>query len=160
MRIAQFLLALVLFCTFQVAQAAETKNIIEIIRSNSNYSTLLNLLFEADLVSTLEGNGPYTLFAPTNAAFAKLPPQVLQDLNKQENKDKLITILKYHVIPKTLTTHDMRTSSVKTLNNRDIDLRVQGAEIVINGNARIVKTDVDASNGIIQVVDTVLIPKN
>jgi uncharacterized surface protein with fasciclin (FAS1) repeats len=160
MRICQLIMVLVAVFTFNVVQAAETKDIVQVLRGNSNYSTLVNLLVQADLISTLEGNGPYTLFAPTNAAFAKLPPQVLQDLNKPENKDKLVAIIKYHVIPKSLSAYAIQTGSSKTLSGKDLDLRVQGAEIIVNGNARIVKPDIVAGNGVIHVVDTVLIPKN
>lgn len=160
MRICQLIMVLVAVFTFNVVQAAETKDIVQVLRGNSNYSTLVNLLVQADLISTLEGNGPYTLFAPTNAAFAKLPPQVLQDLNKPENKDKLVAIIKYHVIPKSLSAYAIQTGSSKTLSGKDLDLRVQGAEIIVNGNARIVKSDIVAGNGVIHVVDTVLIPKN
>lgn len=160
MRICQLIMVLVAVFTFNVVQGAETKDIVQVLRGNSNYSTLVTLLVQADLISTLEGNGPYTLFAPTNAAFAKLPPQVLQDLNKPENKDKLVAIIKYHVIPKSLSAYAIQTGSSKTLSGKDLDLRVQGAEIIVNGNARIVKPDIVAGNGIIHVVDTVLIPKN
>lgn len=160
MRIGQLIIALVAVLTFQAVQSAETRDVIQILRGNPNYSTLVNLLVQADLISTLEGKGPYTIFAPTNAAFAKLPPQVLQDLNKLENRDKLVAIIKYHIIPKTLVTREIQTGSVKTLSGKDLDLRVQGAEIIVNGNARIVKSDIEAANGEIQIVDTVLIPKN
>lgn len=159
MRITQILLALAALLYFNTAKA-ETKNVVEVVQSNLNYSTLAGLLYQADLTTTLEGSGPYTLFAPTNAAFAKLPPQTLQDLKKPENKDKLVAMLRFHVVPKSLYTHKMTTSSEKTLGHRDLDIRVQGAEIVINGNARIVKQDLEASNGVVQVIDTVLIPKN
>jgi uncharacterized surface protein with fasciclin (FAS1) repeats len=154
------ILALMALFAINTAQAVETKDVIEVIQSNPNYSTLSNLLFQADLVNTLQGQGPYTIFAPTNAAFAKLPPQTLQDLNKHENKDKLIAILKFHIIPKSMTTQSMSTMSTKTLSHRELDIRVQGAEIIINGNARIVKPNLDATNGVVQIVDTVLIPKN
>lgn len=159
MRITQILLAFAAVLYFNTARA-ETKNVVEIVQSNPNYSTLAGLLYQADLATTLEGQGPFTLFAPTNAAFAKVPPQTLQDLKKPENKDKLVAMLKFHVIPKSLYTHKMLTASEKTLGHRDLDIRVQGAEIVINGNARIVRPDIDASNGVVQVIDSVLIPKN
>lgn len=160
MRIGLIITALLVTLAFQLSQANESKDIVQVLRSNSNYSTLINLLAQADLIATLEGKGPYTLFAPTNAAFAKLPPQVLQDLNKTENRDKLITIIKFHVISKNLPSNEIQTSTVKTLNGKDLDLRVQGAETIINGNARLVKQDIEASNGVIHVVDTVLIPRN
>jgi uncharacterized surface protein with fasciclin (FAS1) repeats len=132
-------------------------NIVEIAQSNSDFSTLVKALVAANLVSVLEGDGPFTVFAPTNAAFAKLPAGTLESLLKPENKAKLSSILTYHVIPGKVMAADVKTMKVKTVNGKELDIKVNGSTVTVNG-AKVVKTDIVGSNGVIHVIDAVLLP--
>lgn len=118
---------------------------------------MVQALIAADLVSVLEGQGPYTVFAPTNAAFAKLPAGTLEDLLKPENKAKLAAILTYHVVSGKVLAADVKTMKAKTVNGKELDIKVDGSNVTING-AKVVKTDILGKNGVIHVIDTVLIP--
>lgn len=133
------------------------KSIVEIAQSNSDFSTLVKALVAADLVSVLEGQGPFTVFAPTNAAFAKLPAGTLENLLKPENKAKLVDILTYHVVSGKVLAADVKTMKAKTVNGKDLDIKVNGSNVTVNG-AKVVKTDIVGSNGVIHVIDTVLLP--
>jgi uncharacterized surface protein with fasciclin (FAS1) repeats len=133
------------------------KNIVEIAQSNSDFSTLVKALVAANLVSVLEGQGPFTVFAPTNAAFAKLPAGTLESLLKPENKAKLAAILTYHVVSGKVLAADVKTMKAKTVNGKDLDIKVNGSNVTVNG-AKVVKTDIVGSNGVIHVIDTVLLP--
>lgn len=133
------------------------KSIVEIAQSNSDFSTLVQALIAADLVTVLQGQGPFTVFAPTNAAFAKLPTETLESLLKPENKAKLSAILTYHVVSGEVLAADVKTMTVKTVNGKDLDIKVTGSGVTVNG-ANVVKTDIMGSNGVIHVIDTVLLP--
>lgn len=133
------------------------KNIVVIAQSNGDFSTLVKALAAADLVSVLEGQGPFTVFAPTNSAFAKLPAGTLEDLLKPENKAKLASILTYHVVSGKVLAADVKTMKVKTVNGKDLDIKVDGSNVTVNG-AKVVKTDIIGKNGVIHVIDAVLIP--
>ncbi len=133
------------------------KNIVEIAQSNSDFSTLVKALVAANLVSVLEGQGPFTVFAPTNAAFAKLPAGTLENLLKPENKAKLAEILTYHVVSGKVLAADVKTMKAETVNGKDLDIKVNGSNVSVN-DAKVVKTDIVGSNGVIHVIDTVLIP--
>jgi len=133
------------------------KNIVEIAQSNSDFSTLVKALVAANLVSVLEGQGPFTVFAPTNAAFAKLPAGTIESLLKPENKEKLVAILTYHVVSGKVLAADVKTMKAKTVNGKDLDIKVNGSDVNVN-DAKVVKTDIVGSNGVIHVIDTVLIP--
>ena len=112
----------------------------------------------ADLVDTLKGEGPYTVFAPTDEAFAKLPAGTVEDLLKPENKEKLQAILLYHVVPGKVTAAEVvEITSAKTANDMDLKVMVDGKMVKIN-EAQVVQTDIMTSNGVIHVIDTVLIP--
>lgn len=139
------------------ANKASEKNIVEIAQSNSDFSTLVKALIAADLVSVLEGQGPFTVFAPTNAAFDKLPAGTLENLLKPENKAKLAAILTYHVVPAKVLAADVKTMKAKSVNGKDLDIKVAGSNVTVN-DAKVVKTDIVGSNGVIHVIDTVLIP--
>jgi len=136
---------------------ATEKNIVEIAQSNSDFSTLVKAIVAANLVSVLEGQGPFTVFAPTNAAFAKLPAGTLESLLKPENKAKLAAILTYHVVSGKVLAADVKTMKAKTVNGKDLDIKVDGSNVTVNG-AKVVKTDIVGSNGVIHVIDTVLLP--
>ena len=142
------------------APTARAEDIVGVAASNPQFSTLVKAVQAAGLVDALKTTGNITVFAPTNAAFAKLPKGTLEMLLKPENKAKLQAILKYHVLPNKVTAKDVvalkHPTKVKTL---------QGSTVLVNpkalkvDNAKIVKTDVAADNGVIHVIDTVILPK-
>jgi uncharacterized surface protein with fasciclin (FAS1) repeats len=111
----------------------------------------------AGLAGTLSGPGPFPVFAPTNDAFAKLPAGTVDTLLKPENKAKLTAILLYHVVPGTVKSTDLKSGDVKTAEGQTIAVDVSGGAVKING-ATVTKADIPASNGVIHVIDTVLIP--
>lgn len=131
--------------------------IIAIASASEDFTTLVKACTAAGLVETLQGNGPFTVFAPTNAAFAKLPQGTLESLLQPENKDQLVAILAYHVIPGRVTSADVKTSKVKTVNGLELNIEV-GEHGVSVGNAKVVKADIVATNGVIHVVDDVMLP--
>lgn len=141
----------------QEPAATDQMTIVDIATSDPSFSTLAKALAAADLISTLQGEGPFTLFAPNDKAFAKLSPNKLADLMKPENKDKLAAILTYHVVPGKLMTDDLKTMKAKTINGKSLDIKVKNGEVTVN-QAKVIKTDTVASNGVIQVIDTVLMP--
>ena len=124
-----------------------------------NFNTLVAAVKAAGLVDTLKGPGPFTVFAPTDEAFAKLPPGTLENLLKPENKERLQKILTYHVVAGQVAAKDVvKLHSAKTLEGGSITIHAGDGGVMI-GNAHVIKTDIAASNGIIHVVDTVLIPE-
>ena len=110
------------------------------------------------MVETLQGKGPFTVFAPTNDAFAKLPKGTLDDLLKPENKKKLAAILTYHVLPGKVMAEDVKTMQAKTVNGQSLDIKVEGGKVTVD-KAKVITTDVAASNGVIHAIDTVLMPQ-
>lgn len=124
-----------------------------------NFNTLVAAVKAAGLVDALKGPGPLTVFAPTDEAFAKIPKETLESLLKPENKEKLVKILTYHVAPGQLKAKDvMSLKETKTLQGGTVKFRASGGNVQVN-NARVVKADIAASNGVIHVIDTVLMPK-
>jgi len=124
----------------------------------SNFGTLVAAVKAAGLVETLSGAGPYTVFAPTDAAFAKLPNGTLESLLKPENKEKLVAILKYHVVSGTVLAKDVvQLSSATTAEGSDVKIKVSDGVVNVNA-ATVVKTDVKCKNGVIHVIDAVLLP--
>ncbi len=122
------------------------------------FNTLAAALTAAGLVDTLKGPGPFTVFAPTDAAFAKLPKGTVEDLLKPENKAKLTAILTYHVVSgKVMATDVTKLSSAKTVQGESVKVSTMGSTVMI-GAAHVTATDIAASNGVIHVIDTVLIP--
>ncbi len=144
------------------APAAASMNIVQVAQSNKDFSTLVSAVQAADLVTTLEGTGPFTVFAPTNAAFAALPQATLQTLLQPANKATLAGILTYHVVAGDLKAADVKPGSVKTVNGASFTVNSTGGKLTITdgkGNtANIVTTDIMASNGVIHVIDAVLLP--
>ena len=125
----------------------------------AHFNTLATALKAADLVDTLKGPGPFTVFAPTDEAFAKLPDGTLSDLLKPENKAKLVKILKYHVVSGKVSAADvMKLSSTKTVEGQNVTVKSMNGVVMIN-DAKVTRTDIAATNGVIHVIDTVLIPK-
>ena len=124
-----------------------------------SFGTLVAAVQAAGLVETLKGPGPFTVFAPTDEAFAKLPAGTLEDLLKPENKAKLTAILTYHVVPARAMAKDVAgMTSAKTVNGKDLKLKADGGKVMVD-KATVVKPDVEASNGVIHVIDAVLMPK-
>jgi len=138
-------------------RAAE-KDIVDTAVAASQFKTLAAALDAAGLVGTLKGPGPFTVFAPTDDAFAKLPAGTVENLLKPENKDKLTAILTYHVVPGTVMAGDVvKLEDAKTVNGKMLKVTVQGNVVMIN-DAKVTTTDIVASNGVIHVIDTVVLP--
>lgn len=136
-----------------------TKNIVATAVSAGQFTTLVTALKAAGLVSALEGKGPFTVFAPTDAAFAKLPAGTVQTLLEPKNKKKLTEILTYHVVAGDVRAADVvKLTSATTLNGQSVTISVNGGVVKVD-DATVVKTDIVASNGVIHVIDTVLMPK-
>jgi uncharacterized surface protein with fasciclin (FAS1) repeats len=123
------------------------------------FKTLVAAVKAAGLVETLKGPGPFTVFAPTDEAFAKLPAGTLEALLKPENKSKLQSILAYHVVPGKVMSQDVvKLNSAKTVEGRSIAIKTMNGGVMVN-NARVTKADIAASNGVIHVIDTVILPE-
>lgn len=134
------------------------KDLVSTIGELGNFKTLESALKAGGLEDTLKGEGPFTLFAPTDAAFAKLSKGTLEDLLKPENKDKLIDILKYHVASGKLLASDViELDKIEMLNEKDADIEIKGSNVLIDG-ANISLIDIKTSNGVIHVIDDVMIP--
>ena len=141
------------------ASAGSKKDIVDTAVAAGSFNTLAKALTAAGLVDTLKGPGPFTVFAPTDAAFAKLPVGTLDDLLKPENKEKLVAILTYHVVPGKVDAKQVaKMSDAKTVNGKELKIMSQGGKVMVD-NADVVKTDIECSNGVIHVIDTVLMPK-
>jgi len=142
--------------------APASQTVVGVAASNPEFSTLVGAVKAAGLADTLSGAGPFTVFAPTNDAFAKLPAGTVASLLKPDNKDKLAGILTYHVVAGKVMAADVKPGAVKTVNGASFTIATEGNDVVITdgqGNkSKVVKTDVPASNGVIHVIDTVLLP--
>ena len=135
-----------------------TPSIVEIASGNPDFSTLVAALQAADLVGALSGDGPFTVFAPTNAAFEKLQEGTVESLLKPENKEKLAGILTYHVVSgKFMAADVVKLTEAKTLQGSTVDISASDAGVKIDG-ANVIKTDIKASNGVIHVIDSVILP--
>ena len=137
--------------------AAAPGDIVAVASSAGSFKTLVAAVKAAGLVETLQGKGPLTVFAPTDEAFAKLPAGTVEDLLKPENKEKLTAILTYHVVPGKVMAADVKTMMVKTVNGKELSIKVDEGKVNVN-NATVIKTDIAASNGVVHVIDTVLMP--
>jgi len=133
-------------------------DIVVVASGAGSFKTLVAAVKAAGLVETLQGKGPFTVFAPTDEAFAKLPAGTVEDLLKPENKEKLVAILTYHVVSGKVMAADVKTMQVKTVNGKELIIKVEGGKVTVD-DATVVKTDVAASNGVIHVIDTVVLPK-
>ena len=161
MHLGKNLLAII-FSTLTVLAATQAvkaapyggETIVDIAVSNGSFNTLVVALQEADLVDTLSGDGPFTVFAPTDAAFAKIPQADLEAL--LADKEKLTQVLTYHVVSGTVMAADVRAGKVKTVEGSELNVTTRGGVKV--DNAAVTMTDIVASNGVIHVIDTVVIP--
>ena len=143
--------------------AAPTKNIVEIASGNEAFSTLVKAVTAAELAEALQGEGPFTVFAPTDEAFAALPEGTLESLLKPENKKQLVEVLTYHVVPQEIMAAGAKEAAkndtdVKTLQGDTLGFYEEDGKLKVSG-ANIVQTDIDATNGVIHVIDQVLLPQ-
>lgn len=142
-----------------VSRAQARKDVVETAVSAGSFQTLAKALDAAGLVETLKGKGPFTVFAPTDDAFAKLPAGTLEDLLKPENKGKLQAILTYHVVPgKVLAAKVAKLKSAKTVNGQLLTITNDHGSVMVD-KAKVIQTDILCSNGVIHAVDSVLLPK-
>ncbi len=157
------LIAGIAFSTIAMAghhgmKKAQALDIVDVAVSSGQFTTLAAALDAADLISTLKGEGPFTVFAPTDAAFEKLPAGTVDMLLKPENKDQLIAVLTYHVVSGSVMAADVvKLSGATTVNGADVSIAVVDGGVRID-NATVVKADIGASNGVIHVIDTVILP--
>jgi len=153
--VVAFLVSAFLVSTFAFAEGK--KDIVDVAIENGNFNTLVNAVKAAGLEETLKGEGPYTIFAPTDEAFAKIPAETLNALI--ENKDELAKILSYHVLAGKAMAKDVSNlSSAKTVQGQDVALKVDNGKVYID-DAQVIITDIQASNGVIHVIDSVIMPE-
>ena len=139
--------------------AEALKDVVDTAITAGSFQTLVKAVQAAGLVETLKGEGPFTVFAPTDAAFEKLPAGKLDDLLKPENKEQLKAILTYHVVPgKVMAAEVVALESATTVNGKDLAIKVDDGTVMVD-NARVVQTDIECSNGVIHVIDSVLTPE-
>ncbi len=139
------------------APTAATKDIVAIASGDAQFKTLTKALGAAGLVTTLQGKGPFTVFAPTDAAFAALPKATVDDLLKPANKAKLTKILTYHVVPGSVVSTSLKSGDVKSVEGSSLKVAVNAGKVTVSG-ANVVKADIKATNGVIHVIDKVLMP--
>ncbi|MEG3693667.1 fasciclin domain-containing protein [Vibrio coralliirubri] len=154
------LVATLLFTAFAHADHhGMKKDIVDVAAENGSFNTLVAAVKAAGLVETLKGDGPFTVFAPTDEAFAALPEGMVDMLLKPENKDKLIAVLTYHVVPgKIMASEVMKLDSAVTVQGEAVMVGMDHGSVMIN-KAEVVMADVEASNGVIHVINGVLLPK-
>jgi transforming growth factor-beta-induced protein len=144
--------------TFAQPKAAP-KDIVDTAVAAGSFKTLTAALQVAGLVDTLKGKGPFTVFAPTDEAFAKLPAGTVDDLLKPENKEKLVAILTYHVVAgKVMAAQVVKMNTARTVNGESLDISVNAGTVMVD-NAKVTQADIVCSNGVIHVIDAVLLPK-
>lgn len=158
------LVALIAFARPAAAQHMSSsdyeKDIVETAVSAGSFETLVAAVQAAGLVETLQGEGPFTVFAPTDEAFAKLPAGTVEDLLREENRDLLVAILTYHVVPGKLMAEEvLQLEGAQTAQGQSVRFSLKDGGAFID-DARIIKTDIEASNGVIHVIDSVILPKN
>jgi uncharacterized surface protein with fasciclin (FAS1) repeats len=140
------------------ASAYEAKqDIVDVAAGNDSFTTLVTAIKAAGLVDTLKGDGPFTVFAPTDEAFGALPEGTLEDLLKPENKDKLVAILTYHVVPGKVMSGDIKPGEAATVQGESVTIAVNDGAVMVD-EAKVVTPDVKASNGVIHVIDKVITP--
>ena len=138
---------------------AQSQDIVDTAVAAGSFKTLATALKAAGLIETLKGKGPFTVFAPTDDAFAKLPAGTIEDLLKPENKQKLTQILTYHVVPgKVMAADVVKLKNARTVNGQSVQITADGGTVMVDG-AKVVKTDIRTSNGVIHVIDSVILPQ-
>ncbi len=136
------------------------KDLVSLTQSNSQFKKLTQALKAAGLTATLKGKGPFTLFAPTDAAFNELPQDALAELFKPENKEVLVKILTYHVVPGEVLSSNLKSGEVKTVEGSPINVKVDPKNGVMVDDAKVIQPDIKASNGVIHVINKVILPPN
>jgi uncharacterized surface protein with fasciclin (FAS1) repeats len=136
---------------------APAGDVVAVASEDADFTTLVSALRAADLVTVLQGKGPFTVFAPNNTAFANLPPGTLEDLMKPENKTKLANILKNHVVAEKITASEVKDGRLKMLNGDKVEIAVENGRVGFGG-AKVLRSDLLASNGVIHVIDSVVMP--
>lgn len=158
-RLRNTLAGVCLFAATSAFAASPAHDIVDTAVAAGSFKTLVAAVKAAGLVETLKGAGPYTVFAPTDAAFAKLPAGTLESLLKPENKAKLAGILTYHVVAgKVMAADVVKVTSAKTVQGGSLAVKAGAGGVTVD-NAKVVKTDIACSNGVIHVIDTVVLPK-
>ena len=157
--VASVAAAVTVFAMGDRTTASEPKDIVETAAAAGSFETLVAAVQAAGLVETLKGEGPFTVFAPTDEAFAELPEGTVESLLKPENKDQLVAILTYHVVPGKVMSGDIAGQRVAPETVQGRPLAINATEGVMVNDARVVAADVEATNGVIHVIDTVLIPQ-
>jgi uncharacterized surface protein with fasciclin (FAS1) repeats len=138
-------------------ESTEAGTIVDVASGNDDFSTLVAAINAAGLTETLSGEGPFTVFAPTNEAFEALPDGLVDDLLKPKNQETLTAILTYHVVPAEVMSSDIEPGAVATVQGEDVAIGVSDGTVTVN-QATVTAADVDASNGVIHVIDQVLVP--
>jgi uncharacterized surface protein with fasciclin (FAS1) repeats len=144
---------------FSTNAAGHGNDVVHVAIKDGNFKTLVTAIKAAGLEETLMGEGPFTVFAPTDEAFAKLPDGTVEDLLKPENKDKLVSILTYHVVPGKVLSTDLAGKKMDVKSVQGSELMIDATDGVTINDARVIKADVMGSNGVVHVVDTVIIPQ-
>jgi uncharacterized surface protein with fasciclin (FAS1) repeats len=140
-------------------QSMPVSNLVDVAVADGRFKTLATALQAAGLITTLKGAGPFTVFAPTDDAFAKLPAGTIESLLKPESKQKLTDILLYHAVSgKVMAADVVKLMSAKTVLGKDISITVKNGKVFLNDSIQVILTDVPASNGVIHVIDGVLMP--
>ena len=155
--------AVMTWATVDVTRAATptaSKDIVDTAPSGGQFNTLVAAVQAAGLVDTLKGPGPFTVFAPTDAAFAKLPAGTVESLLKPENKAQLVAILTYHVVPGKVMSSSIGTKQIEaqTVNGASVDVVRMGDKVMVDDVSTVIAADIETSNGVIHVIDTVMIP--
>ncbi|MCU0548841.1 MAG: fasciclin domain-containing protein [Leptolyngbya sp. Prado105] len=139
------------------SQPTQARTVVDIAAGNPAFTTLVQAVQAAGLVETLSGNGPFTVFAPTNEAFAALPQGTLEKLLQPENRETLRKVLTYHVVSGDLMSKDLRSGNVATVEGSSVAVQVRDKKVKVN-NANVINADIDASNGVVHVIDRVILP--
>jgi uncharacterized surface protein with fasciclin (FAS1) repeats len=160
MKLLNMLAVAVLMALPLTAAHAGSKDIVDTAASAGKFNTLVAAVKAAGLVDTLKGKGPFTVFAPTDEAFAKLPKGTVEDLLKPENKDKLVKILTYHVVPDKIMSSEIAGKKAQVATVEGSKLSVDATDGVMIDKAKVVTADVAASNGVIHIIDTVVMPNS
>ena len=156
---ASFVAIVFMFSFVLSAKAGMKKDIVDTAVSAGSFKTLVAAVQAAGLVETLKSDGPFTVFAPTDDAFAKLPAGTVESLLRPENKDKLVAILTYHVVSgKVMASDVVKLSSAKTVQGQMASIMVNDSKVFVD-NAQVIQTDIKTSNGVIHVIDSVILPK-
>ena len=145
--------------TSQTGFTKADQTIVGVAASTGTFNTLVAAVKAADLVNVLQSDGPFTVFAPTDEAFAKLPAGTVEALLRPENREKLVAVLKYHVVPGKVTSADVKPGKAKTAQGQELTLAVVDGKVKVD-QATVIKADVAASNGVIHVIDRVVLPRS